>query len=125
MLPFVICARNFELAVALAESIHRAVLLIPEWRDQPPIRYAAANTELFPGRPNQRPRRKDLDGGRDGHVLISLGTFALIFAVLDHSQKLRLLLAGGLELRFGPTMAVASVVAILGVIPLLSPAVGF
>jgi len=54
-------------------------------------------------------------------VLISLGTFALIFAVLDHSQKLRLLLAGGLELRFGPTM----VVAILGVIPLLSPAVGF
>jgi hypothetical protein len=66
-----------------------------------------------------------LDGGRDGHVLISLGTFALIFAVLDHSQELRLLLAGGLELRFGPTMAVASVVAILGVIPLLSPAVGF
>ena len=58
-------------------------------------------------------------------MLISLGTFALIFAVLDHSQKLRLLLAGGLELRFGPTMVVASVVAILGVIPLLSPAVGF
>ena len=50
MLPFVICARNFELAMALAESIHRAVLLIPEWRDQPPIRYAAANTELFPVR---------------------------------------------------------------------------
>jgi len=74
VLPFVICARNFELAMALAESIHLAVLLIPEWRDQPPIRYAAANTELFPGRPNQRPRRKDLDGGRDGHVLISLGT---------------------------------------------------
>ena len=55
-----------------------------------------------------------------GMVLISLGTFALIVAILDHHHELRLLRAGGLELRFSLSMAVASVLAILGVMALLS-----
>lgn len=60
-----------------------------------------------------------------GMVLISLGTFAPIATVLDHRRELKLLRAGGLESRFRLTMAVASVLAILGVMALLSLVVSF
>jgi inner membrane protein YidH len=55
-----------------------------------------------------------------GMLLISLGTFALIIAVLDHRRELKQLQAVGLEPRFSLSMAVASVLAILGVMALLS-----
>jgi putative membrane protein len=55
-----------------------------------------------------------------GMLLISLGTFALIAAVFDHRRELKQLQAAGLERRFSLTMAVASVLAILGVMALLS-----
>lgn len=55
-----------------------------------------------------------------GMLLISLGTFALIVAVFDHRRELQQLRAAGLEPRFSLTMAVASVLAILGVMALLS-----
>ncbi len=55
-----------------------------------------------------------------GMTLISLGTFALIFAVLDYRRELKLLRAAGLESRFSLPLAVASVLAILGFMALLS-----
>ena len=55
-----------------------------------------------------------------GLLLISLGTFALVIAVFDHNRELKLLRAAGLPARFSLTMAVASVLAILGVMALLS-----
>ena len=55
-----------------------------------------------------------------GMVLVSLGTFALVVAVFDHYRELKYLRAAGLEGRFSLTMAVASVLAILGVMALLS-----
>jgi len=55
-----------------------------------------------------------------GMVLISLGTFALIFAVFDHRRELKQLQAVGLEPRFSLTLTVASVLAILGVMALAS-----
>ena len=55
-----------------------------------------------------------------GIVLISLGTFALIFAVFDHRREYKLLREAGLRNRFSLTMAVASVLATLGVMSLLS-----
>jgi putative membrane protein len=55
-----------------------------------------------------------------GMLLISLGTFALVVAVFDHHRELKQLRAAGLEARFSLTMAVASVLAILGVTALLS-----
>jgi putative membrane protein len=55
-----------------------------------------------------------------GLLLISLGTVALILAVFDHRREIRELRAAGLEARFSLTMAVASVLAILGVMALLS-----
>lgn len=55
-----------------------------------------------------------------GMVLISLGTFALVLAVFDHHRELKQLRAAGLEARFSLTVAVASVLAILGVTALLS-----
>jgi putative membrane protein len=55
-----------------------------------------------------------------GLLLISLGTVALILAVLDHRREIKQLRAVGLAGRFSLTMAVASVLAILGVIALLS-----
>ena len=60
-----------------------------------------------------------------GMLLISLGTFALIVAVLDHRRELKQLQAVGLGRRFSLTMAVASVLAILGVMALLSLVVNF
>src|SRR5579862_6298387 len=60
-----------------------------------------------------------------GLVLISLGTFALIVAVLDHRRELKQLQTVGLEPRFSLSMAVASVLAILGVMALLSLVVSF
>ncbi|MGA7237130.1 MAG: DUF202 domain-containing protein [Bryobacteraceae bacterium] len=55
-----------------------------------------------------------------GMLLISLGTFALVAAVFDHRRELKQLQNVGLEQRFSLTMAVASVLAILGVFALLS-----
>lgn len=55
-----------------------------------------------------------------GMLLISLGTFALVAAVFDHRRELNQLQTVGLEQRFSLTMAVASVLAILGVFALLS-----
>jgi putative membrane protein len=55
-----------------------------------------------------------------GLLLISLGTFALTAAVFDHRRELRQLRAVGLPRRFSLTVAVASVLAILGVMALLS-----
>lgn len=60
-----------------------------------------------------------------GMTLISLGTFALIAAVLDHRRELKLLRACGLKSRFSLTIAVASVLAVLGVMGLLSVAASF
>jgi putative membrane protein len=55
-----------------------------------------------------------------GMVLVSLGTFALVFAVFDHYREMKQLRAAGLEARFSLTMAVASVLAILGLMAFLS-----
>ena len=55
-----------------------------------------------------------------GMLLISLGTLALIVAIFDHHRELKQLRAAGLEARFSLTTAVASVLAILGVMALLS-----
>jgi putative membrane protein len=55
-----------------------------------------------------------------GMLLISLGTVALVVAVFDHRRELKQLRAAGLGARFSLTMAVASVLAILGVMALLS-----
>ena len=55
-----------------------------------------------------------------GLVLISLGTVALILAVFDHHREIKQLRAAGLEARYSLTVAVASVLAILGVMALLS-----
>jgi len=60
-----------------------------------------------------------------GILLISLGTFVLIVAILEHRRQLNLLRTGGLESRFGLTLAVASVLAILGVMALFALAVSF
>jgi putative membrane protein len=55
-----------------------------------------------------------------GMALISLGTFSLIVAILDHRHELKQLRAGGLESRFSLPLAVASVLAILGVMALIA-----
>ena len=55
-----------------------------------------------------------------GMVLVSLGTAALIIGVFDHRREIKQLQAAGLPRRFSLTMAVASVLAILGVMALLS-----
>lgn len=55
-----------------------------------------------------------------GMVLISLGTFALLVAVFDHRREMKQLHSAGLPERFSLTMAVASVLAILGVMALVS-----
>jgi len=55
-----------------------------------------------------------------GLLLITLGTLALVVAVFDHRREIKQLRAAGLAGRFSLTMAVASVLAILGVIALLS-----
>jgi putative membrane protein len=60
-----------------------------------------------------------------GMVLISLGTLALAAALFDHRRELKQLQAAGLQPRFSLTMAVASVLAILGVMALLSLGVNF
>jgi putative membrane protein len=60
-----------------------------------------------------------------GMLLIALGTFALVVAVLDHRRELKELKAFGLGHRFSLTMSVASVLAVLGVMALLSLVVNF
>jgi putative membrane protein len=55
-----------------------------------------------------------------GLVLISLGTFALVVAVFDHHRELKQLRTAGLPGRFSLSVAVASVLAILGFMALLS-----
>jgi putative membrane protein len=51
-----------------------------------------------------------------GMAFISLGTFALIVAILDHRRKVKWLHTRGLEVRFNLPAVVASVLAILGII---------
>jgi putative membrane protein len=60
-----------------------------------------------------------------GMVLISLGTLSLVVAVFDHRRELKHLQAAGMEARFSLTMAVASVLSILGVMALLSVKLNF
>ena len=60
-----------------------------------------------------------------GMALISLGTFALIMAVLDHRREVKWLRTGGLEVRFSLPAGVASVLAILGVTTFLWVIVDF
>jgi putative membrane protein len=55
-----------------------------------------------------------------GMTLIALGSFALVFAIIDYRRELKLLRAAGLESRFSLPLAVASVLAILGFMALLS-----
>lgn len=55
-----------------------------------------------------------------GMAFISLGTFALIFAILDHRRQLKWLRTRGLKVRFNLPAVVASVLAILGIIAFLS-----
>lgn len=55
-----------------------------------------------------------------GLLLVSLGTFALVVAVFDHRRQMKQLRAAGLPSRFSLTMTVASVLAILGMMALLS-----
>lgn len=55
-----------------------------------------------------------------GMVLISLGTFSLIGAIVDHRSQLKQLRASGLRTRLSLTLAVASVLGILGVMALVS-----
>jgi putative membrane protein len=58
-----------------------------------------------------------------GMSLITLGTFSLVFAIFDYRRELKLLRAAGLESRFSLPLAVASVLAILGLMALISLAV--
>ena len=58
-----------------------------------------------------------------GIVMIALGTFSLLIAVLDHRRELKLLQDAGLEKRFSLTRVVASVLGILGLMAVLSLAV--
>jgi putative membrane protein len=60
-----------------------------------------------------------------GMLMVSLGTFALVAAVFDHRRELNQLRAVGLETRYSLTMAVASVLAILGLMLLVSLVVSF
>jgi putative membrane protein len=55
-----------------------------------------------------------------GLLLISVGTFALVIAVFDHYHEIKQLKAAGFGGRFSLTMAVASVLAILGVMAFIS-----
>ena len=55
-----------------------------------------------------------------GMVLVSLGTFSLLIAIVDHHREMKQLHAAGLSPRFSLTLTVASVLAILGVMALLS-----
>ena len=55
-----------------------------------------------------------------GMALLMLGIFALIGAIYDHHRDLKQLRAAGLEKRFSLPMAVASVLAIVGCMGLVS-----
>jgi putative membrane protein len=58
-----------------------------------------------------------------GMALLSLGIFALAGAIFNHHRDLKPLRAAGLEQRFSLTTAVASVLAIVGSLGLLSVAI--
>jgi putative membrane protein len=60
-----------------------------------------------------------------GLVLIALGTSSLVAAVFDHRREIKQLQAAGLEQRFSLSIAVASVLATLGLFALLSLVVKF
>jgi putative membrane protein len=55
-----------------------------------------------------------------GMALLSLGVFALVAAIFDHHHDMKQLRAAGLERRFSLSTAVASVLAIVGCMGLLS-----
>jgi putative membrane protein len=55
-----------------------------------------------------------------GLALVALGTFALLFALMDHRRALKQLQGEGLEKRRTPTIAVATILIFLGVTAILS-----
>jgi putative membrane protein len=55
-----------------------------------------------------------------GLLLVTIGTFALAVAVFDHYREIKQLRASGLPQRFSLSMAVASLLVILGAMALLS-----
>jgi putative membrane protein len=55
-----------------------------------------------------------------GMVLMSVGTLSLLVALIDHRRELKQLHSAGLPSRFSLSMTVASVLAVLGVMALLS-----
>ena len=57
-----------------------------------------------------------------GMALLSLGIFALVGAIVSHRHDLKQLRAAGLERRLSLAIAVASVLAIVGCMALLSVA---
>jgi putative membrane protein len=60
-----------------------------------------------------------------GMVLVAMGTVALIAAVFDHRREMKELRDDGLEIRFSLTTAVASVLAIVGVMAFFAATVSF
>jgi len=58
-------------------------------------------------------------------LLIALGTFSVIGAIIDHRREVNMLRAEGLQTGASLSMAVGSVLAILGVMALLSVSVSF
>lgn len=59
-----------------------------------------------------------------GMALLALGLFALIAAVVNHYNDLKPLRAAGLQKKFSLPASVASVLAIVGCMALISAAVG-
>ena len=55
-----------------------------------------------------------------GMALVALGTFALLFALIDHRGTLRRLQGEGLEKRRTPTIFVATILCFLGISAILS-----
>ena len=55
-----------------------------------------------------------------GMALVALGTFALLFALIDHRGTLKRLQGEGLEKRRTPTIFVATILCFLGISAILS-----
>jgi putative membrane protein len=74
------------------------------------FQYLAANRELPPAWFGHARSPATL-----GLILISIGTLALVFAVIQHWQMLRELHAQGLAARWSLALTVATLVAVVGV----------
>jgi putative membrane protein len=55
-----------------------------------------------------------------GMALVALGTFALLFALIDHRGTIKRLQGEGLEKRRTPTIFVATILCFLGISAILS-----